>query len=343
MRSLGLDIGGANTKAVLLEDGKVQKCWLRYIPLWKNKGALDQFLKSLAESIRPSVVGVTLTAELCDVFKTKHEGVAEIVEATCGAFGKEICSFVSVNGVLFTRERSLACSEKLAAANWVASTSIVGRKYPNCIFMDVGSTTTDIIPLKKGRPAPAGWTDLQRLRTGELVYTGTLRTPLPFICSEVLISGEKTGVAAENFAIAADVYRVLGMIDEEDYVCETPDGREKDRRSCMQRIARVFCSDLEEIGEEQIVKAAEAFHRSQTYLVARGLEKVMRLHGLSRSTKITVAGLGRKIIAEKAVRFLGLNEAIDLATLYGNEAALMMPAFGAGLLAAEALEHGRRD
>lgn len=340
-RSLGLDVGGANTKAVLLEDGEVQNYWLKYIPLWKNKEALNHFLESLSGVTRPQVVGATLTGEICDIFRTKHEGVIEIVETICRAFGEGICLFVSSDNVLFKREQSLTYPGKLAAANWIASTLIVGRKYPDCIFIDIGSTTTDIIPLKGGRPAPLGWTDIQRLRTGELIYTGVLRTPLPFICSEVLFGDEKIGTAAENFAITADVYRVLGMIEEEDYVCETPDGRGRDKDSCMRRIARIFCSDLEEIGEERVMMAAEVFHDKQVNLVASGLQRVMVSHGLPKDINIVVAGLGRKAIAEKAVRLLGLNEVVDLANLYGEKMALMMPAFGAGLLAAKAFEDGR--
>jgi hypothetical protein len=343
MQSLGLDIGGANTKAILLDDSRMQKCWLRYIPLWKDKEALGHFLKSLARSTRPGVVGITITGELCDIFQTKQEGVTEIVETICDAFGEDICLFVSLDGTLLTREQSLAAPQNLAAANWVASTSIVGRKWTNCIFMDVGSTTTDIIPLKDGKAAPLGRTDLQRLKTGELVYTGVLRTSLPCICPEVSLGNDRIGIAAENFAIAADVYRVLGMIEEEDYVCETPDGRRKDKKSCMQRIARVFCSDLREFGEEQIIVAAKFFHDKQMELVARGLEKVMRLHGLPRGSEVVVAGLGRNILAKKAAMALGVDEVIDLATLYGEEVALMAPAFGAALLAAEAFEHGCRD
>lgn len=339
MRSLGLDVGGANTKAILLDDGRIKKRWFRYIPLWKNKKALGRFLRGLARSTHPDVVGATLTGELCDIFQTKQEGVTEIVQTTCDAFGKDICLFVTLDGTLLTHEQSLATPQNLAAANWMASTSIVGRKHANCIFVDVGSTTTDIIPLHGGKPAPLGQTDLQRLKTGELVYTGVLRTLLPCICPEVSLGNERIGIAAEYFAITADVYRVLGMIGEKDYKCETPDGRRKDRKSCMQRIARVFCSDVEEMGEEQIIMAAEFFHDKQTDLVARGLEKVMGLHGLPRDSEIVVAGLGGRILAEKAAHVLGLNEVIDLATLYGEDATLMAPAFGAALLAVEALEH----
>jgi hypothetical protein len=339
MRSLGLDVGGANTKAILLEGGEVRDHWLKYIPLWKEKATLGAFLRELAE-FSPDVVGVTLTGELCDVFRNKREGVVEIVETACNAFGDDACLFMSLDGALLTRERSLAAAQKLAAANWVASTLIVGRDYPNCIFMDVGSTTTDIIPVK-GRPAPLGWTDLGRLKTGELIYTGVLRTPLPCICQRVPLGDEEIWVAAESFAITADVYRVLGLIEEEDYVCETPDSRGKDKESCARRIARIFCSDVEELGEEQVLAAARVFHNEQTRLIAKGLGEVVRLHGLPKATKIAVAGLGRAL-AEKAARSLGFDEIVDLASVYGEAAALMMPSFSMGLLAAEVFERGRR-
>jgi len=339
--SLGLDVGGANTKAILLKDGKIRDHWLRYIPLWKDKGALDQFLKQLARSASPDRVGATMTGELCDVFRTKREGVEEIVEAVCSAFGDDICYFMSLDGALLTHLQSLASPGKLAAANWVASSLAVGKKYPNCLLIDVGSTTTDIIPVKKGKPSPLSRTDFQRLRTGELVYTGVLRTPLPCICSEIQLRGEKVSVAAENFAIMADAHRVLGMLNVADYTCETPDGRGKDRESCMRRIARMFCSDLEELGMELVLEAAEVFQHEQVELVARALRKVISSHKLSKRADVILTGLGREILAERAARRAGLKRTTDLATIYGREAALMTPAFGVGILATEAAKVGR--
>jgi len=341
VRSLGLDIGGANTKAILLKDSRVRNHWLKYIPLWKNRDALSHFLKDLKRLASPESVGATMTGELCDVFRTKREGVIEIVEAVCSAFGDDICHFMSLDGTLLTRSRSLASPKKLVAANWVASALVVGRKHLNCLLIDVGSTTTDIIPVKEGKPSTLGRTDFQRLRAGELVYTGVLRTPLPCICSEVQLGGEKIGVAAENFAIMADVYRVRGMLEEEDYTCETSDGRGKDKESCMRRIARAFCSDLEELGRDFIVKVAKVFQHKQVELVARALRKVISSHKLSRKTDVIMAGIGRGILTERAARKAGLKETIDLAAIYGEGAALMAPAFGAGLLAMEALDGGR--
>ena len=64
----------------------------------------------------------------------------------------------------------------LAAANWIATAPLAAHIYPDCVLIDIGSTTTDIIPIKNGKECARGRTDLERLGTGELVYTGALRT-----------------------------------------------------------------------------------------------------------------------------------------------------------------------
>src|SRR2546430_10215953 len=47
--------------------------------------------------------------------------------------------------------------------------------------------------------------DVERLREGELVYTGALRTPVEAIAPTVPVGGRPTGVSAEGFALAGDV------------------------------------------------------------------------------------------------------------------------------------------
>ncbi|KXA94374.1 hypothetical protein AKJ65_04610 [candidate division MSBL1 archaeon SCGC-AAA259E19] len=74
MISLGLDIGGANTKAVLSDKGEVKKHWSKYIPLWKRKEDLEKFLSDLSEEFRVDGVGVTMTGELSAVFESKWRG-----------------------------------------------------------------------------------------------------------------------------------------------------------------------------------------------------------------------------------------------------------------------------
>ena len=67
---------------------------------------------------------------------------------------------------------------EVAAANWAASALAVAARHPDALVLDVGSTTADVIPVAAGRVAAAGRTDLDRLMAGELVYTGALRTDL---------------------------------------------------------------------------------------------------------------------------------------------------------------------
>src|ERR1035437_10756958 len=64
----------------------------------------------------------------------------------------------------------------IASANWFASASVVGKAIGSALFMDMGSTTTDIVPVLDGAVAGRGYTDAERLTHGELVYTGLVRS-----------------------------------------------------------------------------------------------------------------------------------------------------------------------
>ena len=86
---LGLDIGGANTKATYIktDNGVVnqQTRALDYFPIWKDgKEKLPQILEKLKQKVADSTtldgVGVTLTAELSDVYMTKKEGVNHVLD-----------------------------------------------------------------------------------------------------------------------------------------------------------------------------------------------------------------------------------------------------------------------
>ncbi len=46
---------------------------------------------------------------------------------------------------------------------------MIGKEIGDCVFVDVGSTTSDIIPIISGEHR-AGLTDFERLLRSELVY-----------------------------------------------------------------------------------------------------------------------------------------------------------------------------
>src|SRR4029077_6920769 len=115
---------------------------------------------------------------------------------------------------------------------------VVGRLFPDCLLIDVGSTTTDIIPIVAGRPATSSRTDLDRLREGELVYTGALRTPGGAIASVVPVRGRAVAVSAEGFALAGDVHLWRGELAPGDYSVPSPDGRPATNAFAGERLAR---------------------------------------------------------------------------------------------------------
>ncbi|MBU3968495.1 MAG: H4MPT-linked C1 transfer pathway protein [Euryarchaeota archaeon] len=315
---LGIDIGGANTK-VASSDGKFVE--LHYLPLWKNT-RLPEALQEIAERLVPEKVGVVITGELADCFPDKDAGLSFIMDAVNNAFDEAL--FLESSGA-FTKEKK----RSIAAANWMASTLIVGRDFGDCIFVDTGSTTTDIIPIKDGKPL-AAVTDFERLRRSELVYSGALRTNLSALLDTVKVSGARFRISSELFAITADAFLVLGLISEKDYTCDTPDGAGKTKTDAMRRLSRVVCADLTEIDEKELVSIAAQSMEKQVMDIADAISDVAKRHGLN---KIVACGLG-EFIVKKAVEELGF-EIILMSERYGKELSKVFPAYAVGRLVGE--------
>src|SRR5262249_20949793 len=154
------------------------------------------------------------TAELADCFATKREGVAFVLRAFDTAFPACARWVFGVDGRFRSPDAARLEPLEVAAGNWMAAAMGVARAHPDAPGIDVGSTTTDIIPIAAGRVVAVGRTDPARLRSGELVYTGCLRTPICAIVRTVPLGDRMCRVAAEHFAIAADAHRWLGSIED---------------------------------------------------------------------------------------------------------------------------------
>ena len=86
--------------------------------------------------------------------------------------------------------------------------TLIADHCANGIFVDIGTTTTDLIPLRAGLPATRGYTDAERLAARELIYAGVVRTPVMAFSRLAPFAGHVQGIAAERFATMADVYRL---------------------------------------------------------------------------------------------------------------------------------------
>ena len=299
---IGWDVGGANVKAARIENGHSEPSMLEQpLPLWRKLQRLPAVLAEAADSLGSvETMAVTMTAELADCFSSKREGVAGVLDAFGAAFPGVEPWVYGTDGAF--RRAAAARQEwrQVAAANWMAGATLVARTFPCALFVDVGSTTTDIIPIVEGRVTARGKTDPARLRSGELVYTGVLRTPVCATVRFVPLRGRRCRVAAEHFAVLADVHRWLGRIDDSDYTCDTPDGRGRSRLESGARLARMVCADLEMLGAAGVTAIAEHVARAQVRQIASGLRQVMRRLGARCPRMAVVAGQGAFVAREAA-------------------------------------------
>jgi probable H4MPT-linked C1 transfer pathway protein len=263
--TLGLDVGGANIKV----GHTAGRC--RHFPfaLWKNPSGLADALRQAIEGAPAyDKVAVTMTGELCDCYESKRQGVAAILDAVESVVGAPVRVWTN-EGTFVDPARARAGPLKVASANWLALAILAGRIAPPgpALLIDVGTTTTDVIPLLDGRPVPQGRTDPERLESGELVYRGWRRTPL---CA-LLGDG-----AAELFATTLDVYLVLKRVADNPGDLDTADGRPATRAAAHRRLARMLCADLESSTQRECEELAALANLRLVYAIASAAQQVAK-------------------------------------------------------------------
>ncbi len=235
--------------------------------MWKQHQTLPDFLKAVLvnEFGASDLIALTMTAELADCFPSKASGVEFIVHSVTTACPGIPVRVWMTSGEFATAEEAFDFPLLVAASNWNALATWAGRAAGRgpALLIDIGSTTTDLIPIFDGLPATEGNTDFSRLQHHELIYTGVLRTPVCAMLQSSVIDGVKTPVAAELFATAMDVHIVLGNIPEQPELTDTADGRPATRAACLNRLAHMLCGDTEELNESDIHQLAESAANSQ--------------------------------------------------------------------------------
>lgn len=309
MQVVGLDIGGANLKAADGDGGAAT----RDFPLWREPRNLAAALRGLIGSLMaPRLLAVTMTGELADCFETKAEGVDFILRAVEEAAPGVPAVVWQTGGEFVTPEDAREIPMLVAAANWHALATWVGRVVPRgaALLVDIGTTTTDVIPLLDGVPVPAGLTDRERLQSGELVYTGVRRTPLCAVAPAVPFRGSECPIAAELFATTLDVYLLLGAIPEDAADTNTANGRPATRAAAHDRLARTLCCDRREFDMDDALIAARFLAERQRRQIAAAVERV--LVGMDRDVDTVLISGSGAFVAE---RLLGEHPRLRAANL----------------------------
>ena len=320
MLTVGLDIGGANTKiaACSTREGRrpgmragrpcVERIESRYFPFWQQHRRFPGFLRSILRPYlgRPHRIVVTTTAELADCFQTKRQGVRFILSALANV---DPSADVLLNsGRVVGVHEGLSKPLMVAAANWLAPVLLVGPLLPDSILIDAGSTTTDIIPISQGRHQVKDPTDMGRLANHQLVYTGSLRTNVATIVDHIPVGGGTVGVSSESFATTADVNLLLELIRPKDFTVPTSDGGPATRKGAMRRLSRLVCADTESLSKRDIIRMAAYIHSVQVSKVSQHIKAIADRYPCPADLPCVLAGIGASTLAEPAARAAGLSD-----------------------------------
>jgi (4-(4-[2-(gamma-L-glutamylamino)ethyl]phenoxymethyl)furan-2-yl)methanamine synthase len=307
---IGLDVGGANTKAAVVDGGQPVRLASEPFEVWRQPDAMASVIADVVGrlGIDGAPVALATTAELVDVFAGKPEGVLHVLEAARQALPGRRLRVMTTDGELIGLEAALAAPLRCAAANWIATALLVARSRPEAILVDCGGTTTDVIPIVAGEVAARGRTDLERLRAGELVYTGALRTNVAAVLSHVPIGGQPCAVSSELFAISADAHLLRGRLTPEQCTCSFPDDRGASLPEVRSRLARVVCADPEQLADADLEAIAAAVEEAQIAAIASALDRVARR--VPEPTGVVAVGVGA-FLARAAAECCGVPLHVD--------------------------------
>jgi hypothetical protein len=275
MNWLAIDIGGANLK---MADG-LGFALSTPLELWREPKRLPQELRTFIAQAPPTThLAITMTGELCDCFETKSQGVKYILQSVIDAADGRHTRVYRTDGKMVTPQAGMSQPMLCAASNWHALARFCGRFAAQgpALLIDVGSTTSDVVPLVDGAPKTTNLTDTARMASGELVYTGVQRSPICAIVESTPYRGQQLPLAQELFATTLDVYLILKDLVEDPTHDHTADGRPATKGASRRRLARMICADDESFNHRDAVAMATSVRDAQAHRIAASARKVIQ-------------------------------------------------------------------
>lgn len=337
---MGWDLGGAHLKlARLSPGGRVLAVEQHACPMWKGIGQLESLLGSIHARIDVARYrhAVTMTGELVDIFPDRIRGVRALLRTLARHFGAAVVHVYTLKGELRPLAAARARAAEVASANWHATAALVARQCREALIVDIGSTTTDLVPVRRGRIDARGYTDGERMAHGELVYTGVVRTPLMAMVNRLPFAGQWQGVAAEWFATTGDVYLLTGQLSRRHYQADTADGGGLSDADCARRLARMLGRDAAEASLAGWRRLAHHIAGVQREALRGAVERVLSRQDAAGEATIVGAGCGRFIAREIARElrypYLDIAEMMQVPHALRDIAAVCAPAVAVARLA----------
>ncbi len=304
---IGWDIGGAHLKAAHIDQsGVILNVVQLPCPLWQGIDKLSVAVEtviSIFESPSSTHV-VTMTGELVDLFANRFEGVKQIIQLIQSRLNNNpVYIFAGDDRFLRAHEVTSDRYDDVASMNWLASARWVAAKVDSALFLDIGSTTTDVFCINKHKLLNEGVNDFDRLCSGEMVYTGVVRTPVMAIVGTVDFERKKVGLMAEYFATMADIYRITGELDETSDQYPAADHGDKTIEGSARRLARMIGRDYESAEPNDWLALANQLRALQICKVSNAIEGQLKRTGCLPPKILIGAGVGRFLARELAAQW----------------------------------------
>ncbi len=303
--SIGWDIGGAHVKVAILHGHRLIEVTQHPCPLWLGISRLEELIDRILARVPVPRTGhaVTMTGESADSFSTRDDGVRRILEVLGARIdSKSLYVFAGNEGLLVFNRLSSGHYSKIASANWLASAVYTASAVDTAVLIDIGSTTTDVLLVKSGKVLANGFSDYERLVSGELVYTGVVRTPIAALAKQVQFEGERVPLMAELFATMADVYRLTGELPEDYDQWPPADGAEKTPEASARRLARMIGRDLRSASLASWTRLADYCRELQLREIQDSVMRCLSRLDSSDRPMLVGAGIGRFLAVDLGVR-----------------------------------------
>ena len=296
VKFLGIDIGGAHIKLIGLNK-KRSVCFANYRKcyVWKGLDSLKkefEYINNLNFD-KKIICGITMTAELCDIFKSKKIGASQI---------SNLCKILKYNFLFYSKQKNIFTKDvkgnykNIISMNWHAVARYFMRYYKNLIIIDFGSTTTDFICIKDGIISNVGVDDLSRLSEGELIYTGVVRTPLFGIQNKINYKNKVYHIIPELFSSTSDIYRVNNFINKNFDVDDEADHQGKSLTKSLIRISRSFAIDYNKKNNSLLLDLSKILIKRQIKTIEENIKILKEKKNYKKNVSIFFSGIGRSIL-----------------------------------------------
>ncbi len=338
---VGWDLGGAHIKSARLDGGGCVETVVQLpCPLWQGLEWLESGIDAVLESIGDCNGlrhAVTMTGELVDLFPDRASGVKSLIEVMSRRFPAAKLSIYGGQAGFLKPEMAVDSALQVASANWLATASLIASQLHEGVLIDVGSTTTDLIPFADKQVLTCDTSDHQRLVSQSLIYTGVVRTPLMAITDKAPFAGEWVYLMAEHFATTADVYRLLGQLPEGTDLLPSADGGEKSPIGSARRLARMLGLDADATDFEGWRKVSGYIAEQQLRQIEDACARMLSRPGLSDSAPLVGAGVGRFLVERICQRlnrpYVGIETLFSCSREQASKAAECAPAVAVASLA----------